>query len=111
MVLALTPVLLRGQGGPAELRMRPGTGFVVLELEGGPSSVPSTGRRLHVTIATVEGRGVWSRPADRIGEVGRPGVLASATVPAEALPPADYLVTLSAGGETVSRYYFRVPAR
>jgi hypothetical protein len=111
MVLALSPVLLRGEGGPAELRIRPGTGIVVLELEAAPASLPSTEQRLQVTIATVEGRRAWSGPAHRVTERDRPSVLASAAVPADRLPPADYLVTLSADNETIDRYFFRVAAR
>jgi hypothetical protein len=110
MVLALSPILLRGQGGPAEFRIRPGTGIVVLELEGAPASLPSTGHPLQVTITTVEGRRAWSGPTDRLAGRARPGVLAAVAVPADRLPPADYLVTLSAGGETLNRYYLRVPA-
>ena len=79
----------------------------MLALQGDPAAVP-TGARLQVAIETVEGERVWTGPAHRAS--GRSAV-ASAAVPAARLAPADYLATLSAGGQVVHRYFFRVPAR
>jgi hypothetical protein len=111
VVFALSPVLLRGQGAPAEVRIPPGTGTVVLGLEGDPALLPSTDHSLEVVVTTVEGRRVWAGRARHITERGRPALLVSADVPADRLPVGDYLVTLSSAGEIVHRYYFRVPGR
>jgi hypothetical protein len=111
VVLALSPVRLRGQGAPAEVRIPPGTGTVVLELEGDPALLPRTDHSLEVVVTTVEGRRVWGGQARRITERGRPALLVSAAVPADRLPLGDYLVTLSSAGEIVHRYFFRIPGR
>ena len=111
VVLALSPVRLRGEGAPAEVRIPPGTGTVVLELEGDPVSLPSTDHSLDVVVTTVEGRRVWRGHARRITERDRPALLVSAAVPADRLPVGDYLVTLSSAGEIVHRYFFRIPGR
>lgn len=107
LVLALSPTLLRGEGGPAQVRIPPAIGAVVLELQGDPSALPS-GSRLEASIETVEGVRVWSGAARRISTAGR---VASVAVPAEPLAPGDYLATLSADGQTLYRYFFRVTAR
>jgi hypothetical protein len=110
VVLALSPVLLRGQGGPAVLRIPPGADTVVLELEGDAASLPSKLHRLDIVIATVEGRRTWSGETHPGGR-GRSNLLTTAEIPADRLPPGDYLVTLSSAGETVHRYFFRVTGR
>lgn len=107
VILALSPVLLRGEGGPAELRIPRGAATITLALGGDPS-LAAGGSHLEVVVTTVEGRPVWRGPADR----ARPPAIASASLPSAALPPGDYLVTLSSagpGGGTLARYYFRVP--
>lgn len=111
LVFALSPVLLRSQGGPKDLRVPPRTDAVVLELEGDPAAVPAGGARLSVVIDTVEGRRVWSGQIRRLGNADRPSVLASVPVPAARLGPGDYLLTLSAGDQTLYRYFFRVRRR
>jgi len=110
LVLALSPTLLRGDGGPAQVRIPPGTATLVLELQGDPSVVPR-GARLGASIETVEGERVWSGAARPAAGASRSGLVASASVPAERLAPADYLLTLTAGGETLYRYFFRIPSR
>jgi hypothetical protein len=107
LVLALSPTLLRGPGGPAVVRVPPQSDAIVLELLGDRAVVPR-GAALRVSVETVEGAQVWSGPARRVD--GGSSV-ATAEVPADRLAPADYLVTLSAGDETLYRYFFRVPAR
>jgi hypothetical protein len=107
LVLALSPTLLRGPGGPAVVRIPPQSDAVVLELLGDRAVVPS-GAALRVSVETVEGAQVWSGPARRVDGASS---VASAEVPADRLAPADYLVTLSAGDETLYRYFFRVSAR
>jgi hypothetical protein len=108
IVFALSPALLRGEGGPQELRIPPGTATVVLELEGDPALVPPQASRLEVVVRTVEGSRVWSGGARRLGDSERTSRLASVGVPATTLVAGDYLVTLSAGEEPVYRYFVRV---
>jgi hypothetical protein len=107
LVLALSPTLLRGEGGPAQVRIPAGVDAVTLELQGDPATVPRTAR-LVVVVETVEGERVWSGPAQR---GNRPSLAATVAVPAARLAPADYLVTLSGSGQTLFRYFFRIPAR
>jgi hypothetical protein len=111
IVLALAPVLLRGEGRPRELRLGAAGAVVRLELEGDPAMLPARPGRLEAVIETVEGQPVWRGEADRpAGERARPSLLAAAVVPVAALAPGDYLVTLSAAGApegVVHRYYFR----
>jgi hypothetical protein len=111
LVLALSPVLLRGEGETSAIRIPSDTGTVILELQGDPASLPSTVQRLDIVISTVEGRRAWIGAARRLTDRGRPNVLASAAVPAHRLVPADYLVTLSSAGETIHRYFLRVAER
>jgi len=111
VVLALSPLLLRGEEQPVGLRIPPGTDTVVLELEGDPAALPRPGAPLEAPVKTVEGRPVWRGEARRATAGRRPSLLASAAIPATRLVPGDYLVTLSApgaaGGELYS-YFFRV---
>jgi hypothetical protein len=110
LVLALSPVLLRGQEGPPPL-IPAGTDVVRLELEGDPALVPPSASSLPVVIETLEGQPVWRGEARREKEAGRPSLLASARVPASQLSPGDYLLTLSSGPVeegTLYRYFFRV---
>jgi hypothetical protein len=110
VVVALSPVLLRGASGPVELRVPRRTAAVVLELEGDAAVLaPRPGATLGATIETVEGAPVWRGAARAVR--GRPPVLASVEVPADRLGTGDYLVTLSRAEEVLYRYSFRVPAR
>jgi hypothetical protein len=111
LVLALSPVLLRGQERPAQLRIPDGTDMVVLELEGDPALVPPSVSALEAVVKTVEGEPVWRGEARRVTDARRPSLLASAGVPAERLGPGDYLLTLSVRGTadgTLYSYFFRV---
>jgi hypothetical protein len=111
VVLALSPVLLRGPGGPAELRIPAGTETVVLEMEGDPAAVPRSAASLEIAVASVDGGPVWSGEAVRASDVRRPSLLAMARVPAARLRPEDYVVTLRAGtgdGAVLHRYFVRV---
>jgi hypothetical protein len=110
VVLALSPVLLRGEEQPVELQLPPETDTVVLELEGDPALLPSASA-LRASIKTVEGKQVWRGQARRANDALRPSLLASAHVPAARLAAGDYLVTLSTRGTsdgTVHSYFFRV---
>lgn len=110
ILLALSPTLLRGEGGgAAEARIPPRTDFVVLRLQLQPSEVEGVTAPLQVAVETVEGTRVWSGPAQQVPD--HENLAAEVAVPAARLAPADYLVTLDAGRETLHRYFFRVPAR
>jgi hypothetical protein len=111
VVLALSPVLLRGQARPAALRIPDRTDTVVLELEGDPALLPPPTSAFQVVVKTVEGAEIWRGEARRSRGGGRPSLLASADVPAEKLAPGDYLLTLSVRGTadgTLHSYFFRV---
>ena len=111
LVLALSPVLLRGQERPAGLRIPAQTDTVGLELEGDPALLPPSTSALQVVVKTVEGEEVWRGEARHVRSAGRPSLLAAASVPAERLAPGDYLLTLSLRGaadEALYSYYFRV---
>ena len=111
LVLALSPVLLRGQGRPNSLRIPAETDAVELGLEGDPALLPPTPSALHVVIKTVEGEEVWRGEARRVRNVGRPSLLAATRVPAAQLAAGDYLLTLSARGTadgTLYNYFVRV---
>jgi hypothetical protein len=106
ILLALSPTLLRGEGGAAEARIPPRTDTLVLQLQVMPSEVLGV-TRLDALVETVEGARVWSGAAERVQD--RENLAAQVAVPVARLPPGDYLVTLSGGGETLHRYFFRVP--
>jgi hypothetical protein len=110
VVLALSPVLLRSESRPVELKVPSSATSVVLELQGDPSALPGAAVKLDGEIQTVEGARVWTGEARRSTDPGRAGRLASVTVPASRLPTGDYLVTLAAGGEPLHRYFVRVRA-
>jgi hypothetical protein len=110
-VLALSPVLLRGQEGPAEGRMPIGTDTVLLELEGDRTILPAPPAVLEAALETVEGRPVWRGEAQREAGGRKPSLVASARVPAATLAPGDYLLTLSlrdVSEGTLFRYFFRI---
>jgi hypothetical protein len=111
VAFALSPVLLRGPGGPRELRVPSGTATVVLELLGDAAMRPARSAQLAVDIATVDGRAVWSGRPRRIADPARPALLAAVEVPAGRLAAEDFLLTLSSGEGVLHRYFFRVPAR
>jgi len=109
LVLALSPVLLRGQERPAPV-VPAGTVEVVFELEGDPTLLPRAVSVFPVVIETLEGRPVWRGEARRVENPARPSLLASARVPTAGLAAGDYLLTLSSGtavGRTLQRYFFR----
>jgi hypothetical protein len=110
IVLALSPVLLRGQQEPASRRIPAGTETLVLELEGDPTVLPGSPAALVATLETVEGRVVWRGEARRAGAAAKPSLVATARVPAAELAPGDYLFALSTreGEGTLYRYFFRV---
>jgi hypothetical protein len=111
VVLALSPVLLRGEEPPVELQVPPEADTVVLELEGDPAILPRPASALEAVVKTVEGKQVWRGPARRARDARRPSLLASAHVPAARLVAGDYLVTLFTRGTddgTLHSYFFRV---
>jgi hypothetical protein len=111
VILALSPILLRGQQRPTEWRIPPGTETVVLELEGDPAVLRRSASTLEALVKTVEGGPVWRGAAARVVERARPSLLAVARVPRARLEPGDYLVTLSDPGTddaALFSYFFRV---
>jgi hypothetical protein len=109
-VLALSPVLLRGQERPAPL-IPAGTEEVILELEGDPALLPPSASEFPVVIERLEGRPVWRGAARRANRTARPSLLASTRVPTARLGAGDYLLTLYSGateGEALHRYFFRL---
>ena len=111
-VLAFTPLPQRAEQEPIELRIPPGTGTIVLELEGDPEAAAPVGPNpWPAVLATVEGAPVWSGDALRLSDARRPALLAFITIPAERLPPGGYLLSLGTGDGTHYRYSFRVAAR
>jgi hypothetical protein len=110
LVLALSPVLLRGKGRPHSIQIPAGTDTVVVEMEGDPAVLPPGSHALELTIEGVDGGAVSRHEARRAADRGRPSLLAAATVGAGALPAGDYIATLSApgAGPTLYRYFFRV---
>lgn len=111
LILALSPVLLRGQEGPTRPRIPAGTDTVVLELEGDPALLPPAAVALEVSVKSVGGAQVWRGEGRRASDARRPSLLASARVPAARLVPDDYLVALSARGSgegALYSYFFRV---
>jgi hypothetical protein len=111
VVFALSPVLLRGQGRPAQLRLTEGTDVVVLELEGDSALLPPSPSELEAVIKTVEGEEVWRGEARHTRDAARPSLLAFTRVPAKRLAPGDYLLTLSgqdADEGTLYSYFLRV---
>lgn len=110
VLLALSPVLLRGEARPPLLRVPPGAQTVVFELEGDPAVIPPPSSSLAASVETVEGGPVWSGDARRAAPGDRPSLLAVARVPAAGLAPGDYIVTLSADapGAILHRYFVRV---
>jgi hypothetical protein len=111
LVLALSPVLLRGQEQPVPMRLPAATDTVVLELEGDPALLPPSALALEAVVKAVEGGQVWRGEARRMRDARRPSLLASIRVPAARLVAGDYLLTLSARGTadgTLYSYFFRV---
>jgi hypothetical protein len=109
ILLALSPTLLRGEsGGAAEARIPARTEFLVLRLQLQPSEVQGVAS-LQAAVETVEGTHVWSGAAQQVPE--HENLAAEVAIPVARLPPADYLVTLDAGTETLHRYFFRVLPR
>jgi hypothetical protein len=112
VVLALSPVLLRGDQPPLARRVPAGTDMVALELEGDPAALPPPSSKLEAAITTVEGAAVWRGAAQRAGggtrATGAPR-LASVLVPAAVLPAGDYVVTVAAPpAGTLQRYFLRI---
>ena len=110
VVLALSPVLLRGEARPAILRVPPDAQTAIFELEGDPAVLAGPSRPLAASIETVEGAPIWQGEAHRATARDRPSLLAVARVPTAGLAPGDYIVTLSADapGAVLYRYFVRV---
>lgn len=111
--ISLSPAGVRAGGDSQAATIPPGTDRVIVRLESDASPHPfSTGRAV---VRTVSGRDVWSGPA--IAERTAPApVYARIEVPADRLPPDDYIMTLfethASGTEAEGfRYFLRIRAR
>lgn len=85
--IALTAALVRGAGDSSPVRIPEGTERIRLQLA--LESQPRAFTSLRVAIAGVGGQERWRGPATASAST------AEADVPAAALPPDDYIVTLS----------------
>jgi hypothetical protein len=111
VVIALSPILLRGEEARSEHRVPADAQTVVLELEGDPALLPAPASALEVGIETVEGVPIWAGEGRRAHDASRPALLATANVPAARLTRGDYLLTLSVrarGDGTLHRYFLRI---
>jgi hypothetical protein len=109
--VALSPVSLRGEGATPTVRLPADTAAVRFDLEVDPAAVPTGARVLEAAVASVDGDPAWSGGASADLDRVHPRWSASVDLPARHLGPGDYVLTLSAGGETVHRYFFRVEPR
>lgn len=102
--LLLSPMILRGIGETAQVKIPPATTEVRLQLKIQESSA----RNFRVSLRTIEGAQVWNASASRKG-----AAMLNVTVPAARLSTNDYILTLSANDaanqpQEVGRYFFRV---
>jgi hypothetical protein len=99
--IELTPLAIRGAGDTPRFTIPAGTDLVELALDAPEGS--RSGSALSVTVATVSGDEVYRGPATAAA------LSARARVPANALPPDDYIVTLRVG-RVETRYFLRIRA-
>jgi hypothetical protein len=103
----LSPLVLRGDEPPAPVAVPQGTGEIDLRL----SADVAEYRKLRVGISVVGGKAAW-----KSGELSLPAQASGAVVvrvPAERLPPEDYIVGLEGltddeSWEEVQRYSLRI---
>lgn len=98
---ALSPINVRSNNESRALVIPAGTDVVTLDLQSEGAAPRAIGAE--ATIATVDGRRVWSGAATTVG-LAR-GVLARIDVPAALLAPDDYFVEIAG-----YRYFLRVRA-
>jgi hypothetical protein len=105
-VLALTLSPLTTRGGEEPTSVKPaGPVDLVLRLEGVPAA---TDRTYEAELQIVDGRALW-RGRGRAAAAG--GLLTTLRVPADTLPPDDYVVVVTAGREERGRYVLRLRSR
>jgi hypothetical protein len=97
--IELTPLAVRSAGDAPRFTIPAETELVELALES-PESWRSTSA-LSVTVATLSGHDVWH------GAATPAGLVAHARLPANALSPEDYIVTVS-DGRVATRYFLRI---
>jgi hypothetical protein len=102
--LLLSPMILRGAGETAQVKITSATTEVRLQLK---IEEPSA-RNFRVSLQTVEGAQVWNASASRKG-----AALLNVALPAAKLSTNDYILTLSANDaanqpQEIGRYFFRV---
>jgi len=110
VALTLSPIVVRGGDETSSLIVPPGTDLVSLTLEGVDQSLATTGVR--AVVRTVEGREVWRGDAVSTAAAASQ---ARFDIPANLVPPDDYIVTVYglAGDQDreLQRYSLRVRAR
>ena len=104
----LSPLLMRG-GEPRQLTVPKETKAVLLKMR----VQEPVGRSLQASLRTVEGAPIWSRSGIKTRPQEKDGFSVSVSIPANKIPPGDYILTLSAVNETneseeINRYFFRV---
>jgi hypothetical protein len=107
VVAFMIPSLVTRGAETFEVAVPRGAVTVTLQLEGDVVSGAGTGP-MYARLATADGQTVWSGPA-RAGNADA-GVAAIVQVPATALAPDDYVMTLTTGradGAEAGRYAFR----
>jgi hypothetical protein len=107
-VLALTLSPITTRGGDQAGHVRPaGPVDLVLRLEGTPAA---TDRAYDAELQTADGRTVW-RGRSRAAAAAS-GLLTTVRVPADTLPPDDYVVVIATPGrDERGRYVLRLRAR
>jgi len=110
VALTLSPIAVRAAGDTATLTIPAGTDVVALHLEG---DAPARNVKARAVVRTVAGTEQWRGEA---ASDSASATTARIEIPADRLPPDDYIVELSgtdaSGREREQyRYFFRVRAR
>jgi hypothetical protein len=105
----LSPMLMRGDGDPQELKIKDETTAVIFKM----NVQEPNGRSYQVRLRTVDGAQIWSRSSLKARQQGKDGGIVSVSIPSNKIPKNDYILTLSAinssnESEEINRYFFRV---
>lgn len=105
----LSPVLMRSDGNPQELKIQNETAAVTFKM----NVQEPAGRTYQVRLRTVDGAQIWSRGSLKARQQEKTGGIVSVTIPSDKIPKNDYILTLSAinssnESEEINRYFFRV---
>jgi hypothetical protein len=105
----LSPLLMRGGAEPQELSIPNETTAVLLKMR----VEKPDGHSFQASLRTVDGGQIWSKSGIKARSQDKSGLTVSLSIPANKIPPSDYVLTLSATNkanelEEVNRYFFRV---